>query len=45
MAAAKNEFNLMGLHENSSEIDFVIFADKGDQYLSDAFSPMKKYCF
>ena len=25
-----------------SEIDFLIVSDRGDQYLSDAFGPMKK---
>ena len=33
-----------GLHENISEIDFLIVSDRGDRYLSDAFGPMKKYC-
>ena len=33
-----------GLHENFSEIDFLVVPYRGDQYLSDAFGPMKKYC-
>ena len=32
------------LHENCTEIDFLIGSDRGDQYLSDAFGPMEKYC-
>ena len=33
-----------GLRENFSEIEFFIVSDRGYQYLSDAFGPMKKYC-
>ena len=32
-----------GLHENFSEIDFLIVSDGGDEYLTAAFCPMKKY--
>ena len=33
-----------GLHENFSEIEFFVVSYREDQYLSDAFGPMKKYC-
>ena len=34
-----------GLHQNSREIDFILqVSDRGEWYLSDAFSPMEKYC-
>ena len=33
-----------GLHEIFSEIDFLVVSDRGDRYLSEAFSPLKKYC-
>ena len=33
-----------GLHENFSEIDFLIASDRGDEYLTADFCPMKKYC-
>ena len=33
-----------GLHENFSEIDFLIVSDRGDEYLTAAFCPMEKYC-
>ena len=33
-----------GLHENFSEIDFLVVSYREDWYLSDAFDPMKKYC-
>ena len=33
-----------GFHEHFLEIDFLVVADRGDQYLSDAFGPMEKYC-
>ena len=31
-----------GLHEKFSELDFLVVSDRGDQYLSDVFSPIKK---
>ena len=31
-----------GLHENFSEIDFLIVSDRGDEYLTAAFCPMEK---
>ena len=31
-----------GLLENFSEIDLLVFSDREDRYLSDAFSPSKK---
>ena len=32
-----------GLHEKFSETNFLVVSDRGDQYLSDAFGPMKKW--
>ena len=32
-----------GLHENFTEIDFLVVSYRRDQYLSDVFGPMKNF--
>ena len=42
MRVASSKLILRG-HEIFSEVNFLDVSDRGYQYLSDAFGPMKKY--